>query len=546
MAGHWILRCSLALTIVGAAGASGQETPWRISAASYLNPAAAETARESVARRTGGEATVPAVTTPAGPVYRVSTGPWHRQVDVTRSLQALRAAGYADAWQFRHDIPAGAAPKREVAKPAAVAATEPAAELQRASPTTDAPASRSDPVTTPPPEADPSTAGIGFGAYARVRSTYSLDATGAATQKPELVLIPALRGAPDRWGITAFEVTARVRCEGADQLSPGRPDHTSVRYHVDRFTEVELRQAWVDLNLAPWRLRLGRQSVVWGHTTGLKVLDIVNPQSYREFLLSSFDGSRVPQWMVNVERPVAGGMLQALLMLDSEGHRLPGPTALFPLASHPRARLAPGGSGDRDLEAGVRYAVARGGWDVTLNWLRRFDDFPVRPREGNAFRARMHSFGATAAATFGDYAVRIETLWNAGRRFSAPRLQDGLAASSEFASAVGVDWSRGPTRVGVQLFQNTLLDHEPAMLRGETELTVALLLRQGRGRFSAELMTLHGLSGQGVLVRPGMRWRFAPQLSAAIYADFFDGDEDALFGQFDARDRVGLRLDIDL
>lgn len=550
MAGHWIARCSLALALFGAGGhASGAEGAWWTSAGSFRGAAAAEAARESVARRTGSEATVLVVASPAGPVHRVALGPWRTQEDAGRSLAALRAAGYEDAWRFRHQVPAAGAPERQAAPPPpaarAVAASEPGARPGRGAAMDSAPAAASVPVQAARQEAGPGAA-FRFGAYARLRSTYSFDAAGAPTQKPELVLIPALRGAPDRLGIRAFEVSVRVRSEGADQLSPGRGSHTSVRYHVDRFTEVELRQAWAGFTLAPWRLRLGRQSVVWGHTTGLKVLDIVNPQSLREFLLSSFDGSRVPQWMVNAERDVAGGTLQALLMLDSEGHRLPRAEALYPLASHPRARLASGRSGYRDLETGVRYALSRAGWDVTLNWLRRFDDFPVQPREGAAYRPRMHSFGASAASVFDDYTVRVEALWNANREFGAPWRRAGVAASSEFVSALGVDWRRGGSRVGVQLFQNTLMDHHPATPRDETELTATLLLRQALGRFSAEVMTLRGLSGQGALVRPRMRWQFAPEFSASIYADFFDGDEGAFFGQFDARDRVGLRLDIDL
>ncbi|MBL4774166.1 MAG: hypothetical protein JKX98_11455 [Alcanivoracaceae bacterium] len=45
--------------------------------------------------------------------------------------------------------------------------------------------------------------------------------------------------------------------------------------------------------------------MVWRQTHEPKVLNVVNPQSFREFILDYFEDSRIPIWMLNVEIPIA-------------------------------------------------------------------------------------------------------------------------------------------------------------------------------------------------------------------------------------------------
>jgi len=50
-------------------------------------------------------------------------------------------------------------------------------------------------------------------------------------------------------------------------------------------------------------LRLGKQQIVWGETDGLKLLDVMNPQNFREFILDEFEDSRLPLWSVKYTVP---------------------------------------------------------------------------------------------------------------------------------------------------------------------------------------------------------------------------------------------------
>ena len=66
--------------------------------------------------------------------------------------------------------------------------------------------------------------------------------------------------------------------------------------------ELELRELYLQGEIGDTFLILGKQQIVWGKSDGLKVLDIVNPQSFREFILDDFDNSRIPLWTLNIER----------------------------------------------------------------------------------------------------------------------------------------------------------------------------------------------------------------------------------------------------
>ena len=322
-----------------------------------------------------------------------------------------------------------------------------------------------------------------------------------------------------------------------------------MRHHLDAYAEAELRQAWADLRRDDWRFRIGRQTVVWGETRGLKVLDIVNPESYREFLLSSFDSARTPLWMLNAERQVGQGTLQALLVLEREGHRLPRTGGVFAQARYADRPKAPGRSRYRDLEPGLRYSFAKDGWALTANALRHRDDWPVWRLDAAgaraAFEPRMTTLGASAAKTYGDYALRVETTLS-DRRYFHGRVND-IHPSPEFASVVGIGWTAlANTRIDVQFFQTSALDHAANMARDETEMTAVLHAERtfpGTG-LAASLTTHHGLSGQGALIRPRLTWQLHTHLAITAFADLFEGRPDAFYGQFDHRDRVGLTLQL--
>ncbi len=548
-----------------AAGDAAQDGPYWAIVGSFLNQSAAQSRAQEVARKSSMSPAVLVATTPTGPMHRVALGPWSSNAEAVKAVRRLQEAGYTDAWKLagegandaskpggeginatlggddaRHSLVSeGVSPSH--APPGATSSTP--TQQQRAGARVVAPH------VPPNPPPNP----LSFQSDIRATTVFGNTSAAPSKQKEELSVIAGIRasfGAPKALGLTGFHVTTRIRREGSDALIPGKPASPSaVRHHLDAYAEAELRQAWADIRRDDWRLRIGRQTVIWGKTRGLKVLDIVNPESYREFLLSSFERARTPLWMLNAERQVGQGTLQALLVLEREGHRLPRTGGVFAQALYADRPKAPGRSRYRDVEPGLRYSFAKDGWGLTFNALRHRDDWPVWRLDETgrrAFEPRMTTLGASAAKTYGDYSLHVEATLSDRRYFHGV---DDIHPSPEFASVVGVGWTAfADTRVDVQFFQTSALDHVPGMARDETEMTAVLHAERAfpGTDLAASLTTHHGLSGQGALIRPRLTWRAGKALSLTAFADFFEGRQDAFYGEFSHRDRVGLTVHLAL
>lgn len=71
------------------------------------------------------------------------------------------------------------------------------------------------------------------------------------------------------------------------------------------------------------RVRFGKQAIVWGRADGLKVLDAVNPQSFREFILAPFDESRIPLVALETTFTLGPGELQVFVIPEQTYHDVP-------------------------------------------------------------------------------------------------------------------------------------------------------------------------------------------------------------------------------
>ena len=91
-----------------------------------------------------------------------------------------------------------------------------------------------------------------------------------------------------------YEIDARLRYDIQDELD-------------DDQTELQFRDAFVDYNYEGTYFRLGKQTIVWGASDGLRLLDVINPLNYREFILDDFDNSRISLTTLSADIPISDG-----------------------------------------------------------------------------------------------------------------------------------------------------------------------------------------------------------------------------------------------
>ena len=366
---------------------------------------------------------------------------------------------------------------------------------------------------------------------------------------------------------TALTAILRLRADAHGRLEAGAGSHgarsaLSRRARIGDRADAELRELYVDTELGAAALRLGRQQVAWGQADGLKVLDVVNPQSFREFILDDFDDSRIPLWTVNAEIPLSqDAQLQLLWIPDTTYHELPAPDGAYAFAAGRRAAQAPAGANVvvrdarrpanplRDSDFGARFSAFHEGWDLTLNYLYHYSDFAVPYRASGAGSVvvtpkyeRTHLIGGTLSKAFGDVTLRSELGYSSRSYFAARDAADadGVRASGELSYVIGLDYSGiTDTLLSAQLFQSVLTG-SAGVARDDVESTVTFLVERtfANEAWKAEALLIHSLNDGDGALRPKLSYEYASNIRIWAGADIFRGAPDGLFGQFGGRDRV--------
>lgn len=392
------------------------------------------------------------------------------------------------------------------------------------------------------------------------------------SQKSELVLTPELAWRGDSG--TRLTAIGRLRADGYDRLEPGRPEQQAIsdasrRHFHDDQVESELRELYLDLQAGGGWLRLGKQQVVWGQADGLKVLDVVNPQRFREFILDEFEDSRIPLWTVNWEIPAGPGTFQLLWIPDRTYNELPREHDLYAFSSPLLVPTPPDNTpvevqraerpdrAVRDSDAGLRWSAFLGGWDLTLNYLYHYHDNPVpfaslengtvvvRPEY-----QRTHLIGGTFTNAFGDYTVRGELARSTDRWFpAAPGESASVLHSPELSSVLGLDWQGlTDTLVSAQVFQSAVELPSRRLVRDSVQTDLTLLIRRNflHETLTAEVIGIHNINLDDGLVRPRLSRELRSNLVVSLGADIFYGDERGRYGQFDDLDRIVFGIEVGL
>ena len=371
-------------------------------------------------------------------------------------------------------------------------------------------------------------------------------------------------------------VIGRLRADAYDELEPGHPaqrgiSHPSKRAIASPRVDVELREFYLETSVGQTYLTLGKQQIVWGKSDGLKVLDLVNPQSFREFILDEFEDSRIPLWALNAEIPVKDLVVQLLWIPDQTYHDLPEADALYEFTAPIFLPEVPTGIPVevkaldkpsrviRDSDVGVRISAFWKGWDLTLNYLYYYDDFPIPFRRLSLtpmgplvtvtpeYR-RSHLVGVTFSNSFGDLTLRGELGYSTDRYFatSDPTDSDGVIETGELLYVLGFDWyGFSETLLSAQLFQIWLTDDESGSVRDQGATTVSFLAQREfmNDRLVASCLWLQSTNNGDGLLRPKLKYELTDSLLLELGADFFYGSKHGLFGEFSPNDRVFVSLE---
>ena len=386
----------------------------------------------------------------------------------------------------------------------------------------------------------------------RIESEWAVLTNSGDTQKLQLMIEPELETAIGE--DSSITTIVRLRTDAKDNLSPG--DHN----------QAELRELYLDTSIDDSIVILGKQQVVWGKSDGLKVLDIVNPQDFREFILDDFEQSRIPLWTANAEIPISNVTLQLLLLPDQTYHQFASAGSSYQFTSPIIIPPTPPGANVvlnstttpnntlKDADAGFRLSTFTHGWDLTFNYLYHYDDTPVLFRTINVTAAGLsisidpqykctHLIGGTFSNTFGDLTLRGEVGYLTDKYVSTtnPLDTDGVVKTGELKYVLGFDWyGLTDTILSTQVFQTYLDNYKPGMTRDELNTQITFLIKQDymNETLHAEVLLLQDIDYEDGMVRPKLTYEYSDEVNIYVGADIFYGNEDGMFGQFKETDRV--------
>jgi len=414
-----------------------------------------------------------------------------------------------------------------------------------------------------------------------LRTTFGLESAfktaSLAFQKSELLINPEFN-ADLPHGIRLRGV-GRLRSDAFDQLEPGQPAQFELsdidkRTYIGDHIDLELREFFIDFFIGPLYLKAGKQQIVWGKTDGLKLLDVINPQNFREFVLDKFEDSRIPLWSFKTEISVGDIWIQFIWIPDKTYHKLPVNGADFSFTAPEFSITVPDGFEATinpinrpddfltDSDVGIRLSTFWKGWDLTLNYLYHYYDVPVVSRTVqfepvqrvviNQHYRRSHLAGTTFSNAFGNITIRGETAFSFDRYFRTVEQSDsdGIKKGNTFDYAIGLDWfGFDDMLVSGQLFQHWLLMNKvESVFNDRVSTRISLLIKRSfmNERLELEMLTVAGINEADGFTQPKAIYEWKNNINVWVGFDGFWGDREDLLGQFNQQDRIIFGMEVGL
>lgn len=377
--------------------------------------------------------------------------------------------------------------------------------------------------------------------------------------KPELVLKLNNR--------SKFVFKGQIYSEFKDNLEPGIPNEKSVsvfskRLFIGNKANLELRELYYYKSFNKFKLTVGKQQVVWGGTDGLKLLDVVNPQNFREFILDDFEDSRIPLWSLKADFNVKDVGVQFIWIPDNTYHIIPSfeapfftksifkmpPETIpvnFNMIDKPNRFI-------KDSDIGLKLTSFKKGWDLSLNYFYYYEDLPVFYTHFNSQTSsieisptykRQQLVGGTFNKVFGSSTFRGELVYIFNQNFTSNNtINQGVEQSGFYKSALGLDYIKGENVISIQLFNEWITESISPYNRDlfETNTSVLISRELMNDNVKVEVLWVHSINHSDGYITPQVSYWLTTDTQLLVNAHAFYGNENQLFGQFKDRSRVSF------
>ena len=329
----------------------------------------------------------------------------------------------------------------------------------------------------------------------------------------------------------------------------------------------KLRELYYEKSFGSTALKVGKMQSVWGKADGIKLLDVLNPQDFSEFILPAFEESRIPQWTLSLLQTFDNAELELLWIPDTSRHKLPQsggdysfstPRIIPRPTANVRIRQNPANTPDdtfKDSDIALRYTANMEELELSFYGLYAYDDAPVLYQDFdlstftvtlNPKYERYTLFGASMDYASGDFVYRVEAAYTSGKYFLNSQAPRGVSKSDTFSYVFGVDWyGLEETVLSMQLNQSYLLTGKRGFVRPKIDNTVTFLYKKElrNNTLHAEVLLIHNINDGDGLLRPKLSYEWDEETLIYVGVDYFYGDKEGLYGEFKDKSRVILGIE---
>lgn len=337
-------------------------------------------------------------------------------------------------------------------------------------------------------------------------------------------------------------------------------------YYSGDHAVADLREFYFDWVGGRSGIRFGKQQVVFGETDGMRVVDVLNPLNYSEFLLQDFEEMRIPTWMFNYRYRFDDFAAQVVVVPDPTTSYIPNgryaPTspryAPFIAKGVTSVDFADDNGVDGRLDnsdVAIRIRGSSGGRDLSLVAIWQYNKEPVwkSSYDGDGGLLiqpeyyRRTVVGATYSESIGSIVLRAEAAYSSNQAFyrSDPTSGQGVSFLPQYSYGLAIDWyGLRDAIVTVQLFQNVRdrVNVDLVVDRVDTTWSVGVNKSFYNAIYTANLLYFENSNDGDAMLRASLDWDLYDNTTLSVGYDAFSGSKNGMFGQYRDTDRVSLEL----
>ncbi len=359
--------------------------------------------------------------------------------------------------------------------------------------------------------------------------------------------------------------------------------------------EAYLRYAWDKLEVSA-----GRQKLTWGKLDDIFILDVINPQDFRNFFDLEKNDRKMPIWLLSLSYFGEGEVFQSMdlvLSLHPRPNKLyyfDEDFAVFDHIKEKYTKAAPSAAdiinginirGEKDsiafddMEIMTRFSFYFPSFDMDLIYMNKMDNteilYPLTEKgkktlsflynpNNNTFndlissspgnedlsidarRSRIHILGIDGEGTIANWGWRYEGALVFNKRWTDA---NGLPIEKDvFIQGIGIDNQRTDLYCNVQLLHQRVFDYSPLYKQKKDMLTIftQTYWQSKYGYVKLGLDSAFNTQFHDWMLNPYLSYSNQKGVTISIGAQFFNGPPGTLFGTFRDQDYIYLETKVDL